>query len=90
MDQGDSMKKPNAFGTIVRKEKLWIITACSFLTDKAADWAMRIVEKMETANPPFTTYDKFVKVFRTCFKTVDKAGNVLTALEQLWQGTKTV
>lgn len=40
--------------------------------------------------PPFVDYPAFVMAFCTRFETVDEAGNTLTALEQLWQRTKTV
>lgn len=49
-----------------------------------------IIEGMETLTPPFADYPAFVTAFLMRFEMVDKAGNVLTALEQLWQGTKTV
>lgn len=45
---------------------------------------------METLTPPFADYPAFVTAFRTRFETVDEARDALTALEQLWQGTKTV
>lgn len=45
---------------------------------------------METLTLPFANYPAFVTTFRIQFETVDKAGDVLTVLEQLWQGTKTV
>lgn len=56
----------------------------------AADWATSIVKGMETLTPPFTDYLAFVTAFCTQFETVVEAGDALTALEQLWQGTKTV
>lgn len=49
-----------------------------------------IVEGMKTLTPPFADYLAFVTTFRTQFEIVDEAGDALTALEQLWQGTKTV
>lgn len=45
---------------------------------------------METLTPPFADYLAFVTAFRTWFGMVDEAGDALTALEQLWQGTKMV
>lgn len=45
---------------------------------------------METLTPPFADYPVFVTAFRMWFETVDEAGDALMALEQLWQGTKTV
>lgn len=45
---------------------------------------------METLTPPFTDYPAFVTAFRTRFEMVDEAGNMLTVLKQLWQGTKMV
>lgn len=48
------------------------------------------MEGMETLTPPFTDYLAFITAFHTRFKMVDEAGDVLTAIEQLWQGTKTV
>lgn len=45
---------------------------------------------METLTPPFADYPAFVTAFHTRFKTVDEAGDMLTALKQLWQGTKMV
>lgn len=45
---------------------------------------------METLTPPFSDYPAFVTAFRTRFEMVDEAGDMLTALEQLWQGIKTV
>lgn len=74
----------------VANDKLWIITACSFLERDAADWATSIVEGIETLTPPFADYLAFVTAFRTRFETVNEAGDALTALEQLWQETKTV
>ena len=88
-DQGDGMKQRNAFGNMVINDKLWIITACSYLTDDAADWATSIVEGMETATPPYTLYSEFVKAFRDRFETTDEAGDALAALTQLWMGKKT-
>lgn len=64
--------------------------ACSFLEGDAADWVTSIVEGMETLTPPFANYPAFITAFHTRFETVDEAGDTLTALEQLWQGTKTV
>lgn len=74
----------------VINDKLWIIIACSFLEGDATNWATSIVEGMETLAPPFANYSAFITAFRTQFEMVDKASNTLTALEQLWQGTKTV
>lgn len=51
---------------------------------------MSIVEGMKTLTPPFADYPAFVTAFHMRLETVDKVGDVLTALEQLWQGTKTV
>lgn len=45
---------------------------------------------METLTPPFADYPAFITAFRTRFKTVNEAGDALMALEQLWEGTKTV
>lgn len=45
---------------------------------------------MKTLTPPFANYSAFITAFYTQFETVDKAGDTLTALEQLWQGTKMV
>lgn len=45
---------------------------------------------MEILIPPFVDYSAFVTAFCTQFETVDEAEDVLTALEQLWQGTKIV
>lgn len=45
---------------------------------------------METLMPLFANYLAFVTTFCMWFKTVEEAGNALTALERLWQGTKTV
>lgn len=45
---------------------------------------------METLTPPFIDYPAFVTAFRIRFEIVDEAGDVLTVLEQLWQGTKIV
>lgn len=45
---------------------------------------------MKTLTPPFANYPAFITAFYTQFETVDEAGDTLTALEQLWQGTKTV
>lgn len=45
---------------------------------------------METVTPPFADYLAFVTAFRIRFEMVDEAGDVLIALEQLRQGTKTV
>lgn len=74
----------------VVNDKLWIITACSFLEGDTEDWVTSIVEGMETLMPPFADYPAFITVFRIQFKTVDEASNALTALKQLWQGTKMV
>lgn len=74
----------------VTNNKLWIVTACSFLEGDAGDWATSIIEEMETLTPPFADYSAFITAFRTHFETVDKAGDALTAIEQLWHGTKTV
>lgn len=74
----------------VANDKLWIITACSFLKGDAVDWVTSIVEEIETLTPPFADYPAFVTAFCTQFETVDEAGDALTALEQLWQGIKTV
>lgn len=71
-------------------DKLWIITVCSFLEGDTTDWVTSIIKGMETLMPPFTDYLAFVTAFRMWFETVDEAGNMLTALKQLWQGTKTV
>lgn len=49
----------------VTNDKLWIITACSFLERYTADWATSIVEGMETVTPPFADYPAFVTVFQT-------------------------
>lgn len=43
-----------------------------------------IVEGIETLTPPFADYLTFVTAFRTRFEMVDKAGDALMALEQLW------
>lgn len=45
---------------------------------------------METLTPLFTDYTTFVMAFWIRFETVNEADDVLTALEQLWQGTKMV
>lgn len=45
---------------------------------------------METLTPPFVDFPAFVTTFRIRFETVDEASDALTALEQLWQGTKMV
>lgn len=45
---------------------------------------------METLTPPFADYPEFVTVFRTRFDRVNEADDMLTALKQLWQGTKMV
>lgn len=71
-------------------DKLWIITAYLFLEGDAADWTTSIVEGMETLTLLFTDYLTFVTTFRMRFETVDEASDTLTALKQLWQGTKTV
>lgn len=93
LDQGTGMQ--NNQGTAaapawIANDKLWIITACSFLEGDAADWATSIVEGMETLTPPFADYPAFITTFRTRFETVDETGDALMVLEQLWQGTKTV
>lgn len=46
----------------VTNDKLWIITACSFLEGDAADWTTSIIEGMETLTPPFADYLAFVTV----------------------------
>lgn len=74
----------------VANDKLWIITACLFLKGDVADWVISIVKGMETLTPPFADYLAFVTAFRIRFETVNEVGETLTALEQLWQGTKTV
>lgn len=92
-DQGTGMQVNRATAAAlawVANDKLWIITACSFLEGDAADWATSIVEGMETLTPPFTDYPAFVTAFHTHFEMIDEAGDILTVLEQLWQGTKTV
>lgn len=48
------------------------------------------MKEIETLTPPFADYPAFVIAFQTWFETVDEAGDALMALEQLWQGTKTV
>lgn len=55
-----------------------------------ADWATNIIEGMKILSPPFADYPAFVTTFRTRFEIVDETSDVLTAIEQLWQGTKTV
>lgn len=45
---------------------------------------------MKMLTPPFADYPAFTTTFWTRFETVDKTGDALTVLEQLWQGTKTV
>lgn len=67
--------------TWVANDKLWIITACSFLKGDAADWAASIVEGIETLMLLFADYPAFITAFRTRFETVDEAGDVLTALK---------
>lgn len=57
--------------------------ACLFLEGDAADWATSIIEGMETLTPPFADYPAFVTAFCTHFEIVDKAGDALTAIEQL-------
>lgn len=92
-DQGTSMLTNRGMAATpawVTNDKLWIIMACSFLEGDAANWATSIVEEIETLTPPFADYPAFVTAFCMQFKTVDKAGDVLTVLEPLWQGTKTV
>lgn len=74
---------------MVTDNKQWILTACSFLTDKATDWATHVIEAMERTPAIYTTYDAFVKDFRTRFKTVDEEADALVALDQLWMGKKT-
>lgn len=74
----------------IANDKLWIIMAYSFLEGDAADWATSIIEGIETLTPLFADYPAFITAFRTQFKMVDKASDVLMALEQLWQGTKMV
>lgn len=64
--------------------------AYSFLEENTANWTTSIVEGMETLTPPFADYPAFVTIFRMQFEMVNEAGDVLTMLEQLWQGTKTV
>ena len=89
VDQGDGLKKAAFAGGMVNDEKRWILTACSFLTGEAADWATSIVEGMEKTPPPYATYDEFVKAFRTRFETVDEAADALKALNELWMGKRT-
>lgn len=74
----------------VTNDKLWIIIACSFLEGDATNWVTSIVKGIETLMPPFADYPAFITTFHTWFEMVDEAGDALTALEQLWQGTKTV
>lgn len=83
-DQGTGMqinRETVAAPAWVTNNKLWIITACSFLEGDAAEWATSIIEGMETLTPPFADYSAFVTAFRTRFETVDEAGDALTALE---------
>lgn len=54
------------------------------------DWATSIIEEMEMLTLPFADYLAFVTIFHIRFEMVDKAGDVLTVLEQLWQRTKTI
>lgn len=92
-NQGTGMQVNRGTATApmwVANNKLWIITAYLFLEGDAADWATSIIEGMETLTPPFTDYPALITAFHTRFETVDEAGDALTALEQLWQGTKTV
>lgn len=76
--------------TWVNNDKLWIITTCSFLKGDTTDWATSIVEVMETLISLFADYPAFVTMFHTRFEMVDEADDMLTALEQLWQGIKIV
>lgn len=70
--------------TWVINDKLWIVTACSFLEGNTIDWATGIIEGMEILTLPFTNYLTFVAAFQTRFEMVDEAGDALTVLEQLW------
>lgn len=85
-DQGTGMQVNRGTAAAlawVTNDKLWIITAYSFLEGDAADWATSIVEGMKTLTPPFADYPAFVTAFCMWFETVDEAGDALTALKQL-------
>lgn len=89
LDQGEGLQHQNALGQMVMDYKRWILTACSFLVDEAADWATGVIEGMESANCLYTSYDEFVTGFRTRFETVNEKQDALAALNRLFMGTGT-
>lgn len=88
-DQGEGLQRLNALGQMADDYPRWILTACSFLTGEAADWATGVVEGMAGTTPPYNSYDEFVKAFRTRFETVNEKQDALAALNRLWMGTGT-
>lgn len=86
----DAQGNPRTFTQYQPDVTRWVPAALTFLTDDAAIWATTVLESIGNGRMPYADWDAFVEAFRRRFETVDEEGDALVALDELWQGTKTV
>jgi hypothetical protein len=78
-------------GAYIKDDRVWIITALSFMKGAAAVWATNYQADYNKGKPIFgDRWDTFVTEFRQNFKAQDKKQYAQACLDNLWQKGQTV
>lgn len=90
--QEEAMSGPQPDGkNYAKRDKEWIITALSFMKERAATWAAPYQEAFAKEEPLFgDNWEEFKKVFQERFVTLDTKAEAQDRMKYLSQGKGTV